>query len=235
MVGPLLGTRELAGTRPVLKLPSSMQLSDDRTGRAPSSECNPEDPGRYRSTLWQMLRGWRTLLDMDEPETWERGDRALSEQPIRAGRPRWRGTIAAVLAVLAVVAVPVVITRLLTPEEPGWSSDGITLNTSSSEPSDSAVESLIVSVVGLDVDGCVYLRSPGSLRNVVWPDGYTASRQSDGRVTILNQDGVAVAAVGYRLRASGVEAPSDTDLACTVDGFSPPTLMIQDELPPLSE
>jgi hypothetical protein len=182
-----------------------------------------------------MLRRWRTLLDMDDPETWERGHRAPSEHQARAGGPRWRGTIAAVLAVLAVVAVPVVVTRLLTPEEPGWSSDGITLNTSSSEPSDSASESLVVSVVGLDFDGCVYLRSPGSVRDVVWPDGYTASRQPDGRLTILNQDGVAVAAVGYRLRASGVEAPADTDLACSVEGSVPPTLLIQDELPPLSE
>ena len=182
-----------------------------------------------------MLRRWRTLLGMDDPETWGRGDRARSDPPNRTGGPRWRGTVAAVLAVLAVVAVPVVLTRLLTPEEPGWSSDGITLNTSSSEPSDSAAESLIVSVVGLDLDGCVYLRSPGSVRNVVWPDGYTASRQSDGTVTILNEDGVAVAAVGYRLRASGVEAPSDTDLACSVENSSPPTWMIQDELPPLSE
>lgn len=109
------------------------------------------------------------------------------------------------------------------------------LNTSSSEPTNAASGALIVSVVRIDANGCVYLGSPGSVRNVVWPTGHTAFRQPDGTVTIANPDGVAVAATGHRLRASGIEAPSDIDLACRVQGSYFPALMVLDELPPLNE
>lgn len=168
---------------------------------------------------------------MDDPEIRERRDRAIRERPI--GGKRWRAPVAIAAAVLAVMATPVVLTRLLTPAEPGWSANGVTLNTTSSDPSDDASEALIISVVRLDANGCVYLKSPGSVRNVVWPDGYTAPRQPDGSVIIANEDGDAVAAVGRRIRASSVAAPLDTELACSAQGSYPPTLLIQDELPPL--
>jgi hypothetical protein len=138
---------------------------------------------------------------------------------------------AVVAAVLAVVAVPVVLSWLLLPEEPGR----ITLNTSSSVPAESGSKALILSVVRIDANGCVYLESPGSVRNIVWPDGYTASLQPNGTVTIANPDGVAVAASGQRLSAAGGVAAPNTHLACQAEGSNSPTLVIQDELPPLND
>jgi hypothetical protein len=171
---------------------------------------------------------------MDDPATPARTAKTPRQDAIRAGAPSWRGLVVVVAAVLAVLAAPVVLTRLLTPGEPGWSSNGITLNTSSWEPTDATSGALIVSFVRIDANGCVFLSSPGSVRNVIWPTGYTASRQPDGTVTIANPDGVAVAATGHRLRASGIEAPSDIDLACRVQDLYSSTLMVQDELPPLN-
>jgi hypothetical protein len=96
-------------------------------------------------------------------------------------------------------------------------------------------EALIVSVVHIDANGCVYLGSAGSVRNVVWPAGYTAFRQPNGTVSIVNPDSIVVAATGHRLRAGGGDAPLETDLACRAKGYDYPTLMIQDELPPLND
>jgi hypothetical protein len=170
---------------------------------------------------------------MDDPATRARIAKTPHEHTIRADAPSWLGTVAMVAAVLAASAV---ITHLLTPDEPGWTSNGITLNTSSWEPTDAASEALIISVVRIDPNGCVYLGRAGSVRNVVWPAGYTAARQLDGTVTISNPDGVIVAATGHPLSAGGSEAPPDTYLylACQAQGSDYPALMIQDELPPLN-
>ena len=171
---------------------------------------------------------------MDDPAIRARIAKTPRQDAIRAGAPSWRGTVAVVAAVLAVAAAPAIITRLMTPDEPGWTSNGITLNTGSWERTDAASEALIVSVVRIDVNGCVYLGRAGSVHDVVWPAGYTASRQLNGTVTISNPDGVIVAATGHPLRASGIEAPSDINLACRVQDFYSSTLMVQDELPPLN-
>src|SRR5262245_20571148 len=142
-----------------------------------------------------------------------------------------------VLAVAAIVAATVYVTlRVVNSDEPGWSSDGITLNRSSWTPGDDADQAGISSIVRIDANGCVHLRREGRRVgvNVIWPDGYTASRQS-GRTEILNPDDVVVAAIGHRLMADGGQAPSDTELACHARHTRGATsFMVQDELPPLS-
>jgi hypothetical protein len=143
-----------------------------------------------------------------------------------------------VVAVVAIVAATVVVTlRVVDSDEPGWSSDGITLNTSSWAPGDEANDVVISSVVRIDSNGCVHLRREGKRVgvNVIWPDGYTASRQSGRTVRILNPDDVVVAATGHRIRADGGQAPSDTELACRArHTWSGTSFMVQDELPPLN-
>ena len=145
---------------------------------------------------------------------------------------------AVVVAMLVVVVVAMVITRMLSEsDEPGWSSNGITLNTSSWDPGDGyAMEALISSVVRIDPNGCVYLRREGVDVgvDVLWPAGYTAARQPDGTVTILNPDGVVVAATGHRLRAGGGHPP-DAEVECRAEGTVGTPFMINDELPPLND
>jgi hypothetical protein len=152
----------------------------------------------------------------------------------------WLRPTAVVAAVLAIVVAGIGATRLLSDsDEPGWTSDGITLNTSSWEPGDDENDALGISTVSIDANGCVHLESlegwiTDFARDVVWPAGYTASRESDGTVTISNPDGVVVAATGRRLEAGGGQAPPDTELACRAqDTTGTPPFMIQDELPPL--
>jgi hypothetical protein len=144
--------------------------------------------------------------------------------------------LAVAAGALAIVVAAVVVTRLLSDsEEPaGWSSSGITLNTSSWDPGDDANDGLIVGVVRIDANGCLYLDSKwgDAVVNLVWPAGYTASRQPDGTVTITNPDGVVVAAIGHHLRAGGGETPAaDTEFACRAPAPSDTAVMIQDELP----
>lgn len=143
-----------------------------------------------------------------------------------------------VVAVVAIVVATVVVTlRVLDSDEPGWSSDGITLNTSSWEPGDGANDAAIISIVRIDANGCVHLRREGRRVgvNVIWPDGYTASRKSGRTVNIMNPDGVVVAATGRRIRAGGGSAPSDTELTCRARHTrSATSFMVQDELPPLN-
>jgi hypothetical protein len=149
------------------------------------------------------------------------------------------GLVVVLAAVAAIVVATVVVTRLLSDsDEPGWSSNGITLNTSSWEPGDDENEARISSVVRVGEHGCVHLRRKGKDVgvNVIWPAGYTASRQSDGKVTIMNPEGVVVAATGHRIEAGGGEAPGDTEFACRAQNTRGTTsFMIQDELPPLND
>lgn len=74
-------------------------------------------------------------------------------------------------------------------------------------------------VVRIDPNGCVYLGTEGSdwRKDMVWPAGYTASRQPDGTVTILNENSVVVAATGHHLVAGGGGLPG-TELACQAEG-----------------
>lgn len=150
--------------------------------------------------------------------------------------PTGAATRVAVLATVAVVGV-LVAWLLSSSDEPGWSSDGITLNTSSWEPGDDADAALIASVVRLDPNGCVYLRRHGVDVGVdiIWPAGHTASRQPDGTVNIVDPGGEVVAATGQRLRAGGGSAPSDTELACRAQNTTGPPFKIQTDLPPLNE
>jgi hypothetical protein len=61
---------------------------------------------------------------MDDPASRAYTAKTPREYASRAGAPSWRGPVAVVTAVLAVMAAPVVITRLLSPGEPGWTSGG---------------------------------------------------------------------------------------------------------------
>ncbi|HYJ70145.1 MAG TPA: hypothetical protein VEX15_21040 [Nocardioidaceae bacterium] len=148
------------------------------------------------------------------------------------------GMVAAVAVIVAAAAGGTWLLLGSDEDEPGWSSDGITLNTSSWEPGDDADDAGIVGVVRIDANGCVHLRRKGRAAgvDVIWPAGYTASRQDDGTVTIMDPDDVVVAATGHRLRAGGGAAPSDTEFACrarNTRGTTP--VMIEDELPPLAD
>lgn len=142
------------------------------------------------------------------------------------------------IAVVAIVAVTVFVTmRVLASDEPGWSSDGITLNRSSWEPGDDANNAVSDSVVRIDASGCVHLRRNNTRIgvNVVWPDGYTASRRSNGTVSILNPDDTVVAVTRHRFQALGRWVPPpDTELACRAEHTRGKSFMIQDDLPPLS-
>lgn len=136
------------------------------------------------------------------------------------------------------VIVAAAIWLLADSDEAGWSSDGITLNTSSWEPGDDANEAAIISVVRIDPNGCVYLGREGMGKGVdiIWPAGYTAARQPDGTVAILNPDGEVVAATGHRIRAGGGEAPPDIEFACRAQNTAGNTpFAIQDELAPLND
>lgn len=149
--------------------------------------------------------------------------------------PITKGVI--LLAVLGIVAATVFVTmRVLDSDEPGWSSDGITINRSSWEPGDDTYNALSRSVVRIDASGCVHLRRDDRRIgvNVIWPDGYTASRRSNGTVTILNADDTVVSVTRHRFEALGRWAPPDTELACRALHTRGKPFMIQDDLPPLS-
>jgi len=126
--------------------------------------------------------------------------------------------------------------------ELGPASNGATLNNSSwpqVADGDGVLEMqmLISGTVRVDANGCVYLegKRPDVVTNILWPAGYTASRQPDGTVTISNADGVVVAATGHRLIASGGGLPPNPDpaieWACTAEGANQAILMITDWLP----
>jgi hypothetical protein len=181
----------------------------------------------------RVLPGWARLI-----QTW-----VMSA----TGTASRRQAAAIASTVLAVLVAVVVTTRLASNSaEPDPASDGITLNTSSWDPDAEGafwMEALVGGMVRVDPSGCVYLantKAPGG-RNVLWPAGYTASRQPDGMVIISDPDGVTVAAAGNILRVGGgAAAQFGDDLECAARGvngdtFNGETVMITDELPPLNE
>jgi hypothetical protein len=165
-----------------------------------------------------------------------------SRTPGRRANRRWRGpiTVAVASALVVLVATALLARGSSDSDKPGWSSDGITLNTSSWTPTgegQSWMEAGVGGIVRIDADGCVYLegKTPDVVQDVVWPAGYTAARQPDGTVNISDPNGVVVAATGHRLRAGGGEDLLDSELACQAQGSNYGTVMITDELPPLSD
>ncbi|MGH3454487.1 MAG: hypothetical protein ACRDPQ_18490 [Nocardioidaceae bacterium] len=127
----------------------------------------------------------------------------------------------------------------------GSTSDGITLNTSSwtGGEGEAWMEAGIAGVVRIDATGCVYLGSPTSnvVRDIAWPAGYTASRQTDESVAIRNADGVVVAATGRRVDFGGGTIPG-VKLECRAQGprarIEPGdsgVVMVTDVLPPLDD
>jgi len=121
-------------------------------------------------------------------------------------------------------------------DSPGVVAYPVTLNTSSwtGGEGDYWMQMAVDGVVRVDATGCVYLGSDQSdvVRDIVWPAGYTASREPDGSVTILNADGVVVAATGNRIQFGGGGAPPGTDLKGRAKG-SVGAIMVTDVLPPL--
>jgi hypothetical protein len=130
--------------------------------------------------------------------------------------------------------------------ELGAASGGITLNTTSWRPYEegaSWMEAGIGGIVRVDANGCVYLGSDRSdlVRDIAWPAGYSASRQSDGSMVIMNPDGVVVAATGHRVAFGGGAVPG-IELQCRAQGprdRSEPgdsgVIMVTDVLPPLKD
>jgi len=98
------------------------------------------------------------------------------------------------------------------------------------------MEMAVSGVVRVDATGCVYLEGngPNVVRDIVWPAGYTASREPDGSVTIANADGVVVAAAGRRIEFGGGSAPPGTNLNCRAQS-STGAIMLTDVLPPLAD
>ena len=141
-----------------------------------------------------------------------------------------------VAVVLAIAMIALFVALQKSAPYPGWSSHGITLNTSSWTPEEPGMAALFVGVVRIDASGCVYIGRKGvpGGSDVIWPAGYTAAQQLDGTVTILNPDGVIVAATGHQLRAGGGSPGRDTDFACRAqDGETP--FEVQEDLPPLGD
>jgi hypothetical protein len=123
---------------------------------------------------------------------------------------------------------------------PGPASDGVTLNTSSWSADDENaywMQASIGGTVRVDSDGCVYWGGdrPHWVQNVIWPAGYSASRQPDGTVTISDPEGVVVAATGHRLRVGGGAPLRVPRIACSAEGTTEGTVMITDVLPPLND
>jgi hypothetical protein len=140
-------------------------------------------------------------------------------------------------AVLAIVITIVVIDLGKAEPEHGWTGGGITLNTSSWTPDQPFMEAGLVGIVRIDSDGCVYVgrrgRPGGS--DLIWPAGYTAIREPGGSVSILDPDGVVVAATGHQIRAGGGTPPGVfTEFACRAHGANS-WFEIQDEFPPLND
>jgi hypothetical protein len=187
-------------------------------------------PGCVRG--FGVLSGWRCWI-----QTWV----------MSATSPVPRRQIAIAIGALTVLAAAVVITRLASDsEELDPDSDGITLNTSTWDPDAEGafwMQARVTGVVHVDASGCVHLGNPTSPggRNVLWPAGYTASRQADGMVTISDPDGVAVAAAGHRIDVGGGEAAQfGYDLACAARGVNGDTVngatvMITDEPSPMND
>jgi hypothetical protein len=124
--------------------------------------------------------------------------------------------------------------------EPTPAANGITLNTSTWSPDDENAHWMQAGIGGsvrVDANGCVYWGGdrPEWGQNVVWPAGYTASRATDGTVTIFNPDGVIVAKTGHRLRVGGGHPLHAPSLACSAEGATEGTVMITDVLPPLDD
>jgi hypothetical protein len=84
------------------------------------------------------------------------------------------------------------------PDRPGAV---VPLPSSGWKPGDDALAGAFSGVVTVDADGCV---SAGLL----WPEGYAARRDADGRVSILNAAGKVVLRDGDRFEVGGGPGPS---------------------------
>lgn len=157
----------------------------------------------------------------------------------RGRRARWQRRAAPALAVAVVGAVVVVGGRGLgsldadpAPADPADSDPGLVLNTSEWEPGDDATEALGGGMLAVSDDGCVHVASHGSAGDIVWPAGYTATFEPDGRVVVRRPDGQIVAAQGSRVEAGGGEAGPGTEFACRAPD-SRGAFAIQDVMEPL--
>jgi hypothetical protein len=93
------------------------------------------------------------------------------------------------------------------------------------------MESAIRGRLQVATNECVYLAGRnGSVADVVWPKGYSAVRQSDEQIAILDAAGSTVAITGRVLEASGGGWPHPIDLVCSAPRAGA-VLVITDELP----
>jgi hypothetical protein len=99
------------------------------------------------------------------------------------------------------------------PDRPGAV---VPLPTSGWEPGDPALTALHTGVVAVDADGCV---SAGLL----WPAGFSARRDADGRVSILDSAGTVVLREGDRFEVGG--GPGEPGRTCGPQAAAPFAMM----------
>ncbi|MDX6282154.1 MAG: hypothetical protein QOH03_3225 [Kribbellaceae bacterium] len=160
----------------------------------------------------------------------EAGDRAqvIHDLGLRAVRPvrRRRTWLASTLAAAAVAAIAVVIavntsgqTNTEVATNPP-SSKPVTIPTSSWKPGDGALTALRSGVLRATPQGCLYLipadeRASAKDRTpLVWPAGYTARYNPNGKLEIVAPNGAVVVHEGDDLAVGGGLIPTPSKL-CT--------------------
>ena len=85
-------------------------------------------------------------------------------------------------------------------------------------PRNLMMQALVVGVLEMSADGCLYLRHGDSRSDAVWPYGFTADIDDRGSVVVLDDTGAVVARVGMPLSAAGGFVEAGQQLACRVTG-----------------
>lgn len=108
----------------------------------------------------------------------------------------------------------------------------IQVSTNGWSPGDLSHLAIVGGILRVDrEEGCVYLEGDTGAHDVLWPEGYTAAFDSDGRVIILNASGKMVAIEARTVSAGGGFFPAPPDMSCrTATGD---VISIEDDLPPL--
>jgi hypothetical protein len=189
-----------------------------------------EDP-RQAEALERRVRERLASDALAAPERGDLGARARAAAGVRRVRaPRALAVAAAAVAVLAVAAGttvwwthgsdgPAVVTPAgdgAVPDEPGVA---VGLPTSGWKPGDVSQQARLTGVVTVDRDGCIFA-SPATENagngkvGLLWPAGFTARREGDGRVSVLDGDGRVILREGDRFRVGGGTGAPGTGPTC---------------------
>ena len=79
----------------------------------------------------------------------------------------------------------------------------MTLPTGSWRPGERGFLAIIAGTLALDRNGCVVLATAAGDQYAVWPSGYTAERDSDGKFRVLDPDGKVVGRSGQSIETTG--------------------------------